>query len=214
MLGLVYYYRSRFSSQFESLYVNCSKIMLALSLLNYGVVLTWLNPLWGFEPVSATPVWNILLLAYGFPLVAAWLVYRHYDEAFRKVAISVTSVGFLIFVSLQIRHLWNGAVDIDLPFKDAELYTYSIVWLAISVLTILVATSRNETLFYRAGMALLIVVIAKIFIIDMADLEGLLQVASFMGLGLSLLGMAYLHQKIAGKRVPETGSADPDSSLS
>ncbi len=207
MLGLLYYYRSQFSSQFESLYVICSKILLAFSLLNYGIVLTSLNPIWGMEPVSATPIWNILLLAYGFPVVAAWLVYRYYDEEFKKVAIFITSAGLLIFVSLQIRHLWNGALDIDLPFKDAELYTYSIVWLAISVLTILVAASRNEQLFYRAGMALLIVVIGKIFIIDMADLEGLLRVASFMGLGLSLLGMAYLHQKIAAnKRFPADGS--------
>jgi len=30
----------------------------------------------------------------------------------------------------------------------------------------------------------------------MADLEGLLRVASFMGLGLSLLGLAYLRSKL------------------
>lgn len=199
MLGLVYYYRSQVSSHLESLYVLCAKIMLVLALLNYGIVLTVLNPLWSHEAVSATPIWNILLLAYGLPVVAAWLAYRYYDERFRMVAMSVTSAGFLIFVTLQIRHLWNGAIDLDLPFKDAELYTYSIVWLTISILTILVSTSRDQKLFYRAGMALLIVVIGKIFIIDMSDLEGLLRVASFMGLGLSLLGLAYLHQKIANK---------------
>lgn len=215
MLGLVYFYRSRFSSHFESLYVACSKILLALSLLSYGMVLTLLNPFWGIEPISATPVWNIMLLAYGVPVVAGWLIYRYFDETYRKVAISMTSVGFLIFVSLQIRHLWNGAVDIALPFKDAELYTYSIVWLAISVITILVAASKNEQSFYRAGMALLVLVIGKIFLIDMADLEGLLRVASFLGLGLSLLGMAYLHQKIAGnKRSPVTGSNETDATLS
>ena len=215
MLGLVYFYRSRFSSHFESLYIACSKILLALSLLSYGMVLTLLNPLWGIEPISATPVWNIMLLAYGVPVAAGWLVYRYFDETYRKVAISVTSVGFLIFVSLQIRHLWNGAVDIALPFKDAELYTYSIVWLAISVITILVAASKNEQSFYRAGMALLVVVIGKIFLIDMADLEGLLRVASFLGLGLSLLGMAYLHQKIAGNnRLPVTGSDETGTTLS
>ena len=59
-------------------------------------------------------------------------------------------------------------------------------------------------------MALLLVVIAKIFIIDMADLEGLLRVASFMGLGLSLLGLAYLHQKITGARNREPSSGPED----
>jgi uncharacterized membrane protein len=52
-------------------------------------------------------------------------------------------------------------------------------------------------------MALLMVVIAKIFLIDMDDLEGLLRVASFMGLGLSLLGLAYLHQRISRAKEDE-----------
>lgn len=41
----------------------------------------------------------------------------------------------------------------------------------------------------------MMLVIGKIFLFDMADLEGLLRVASFMGLGLSLLGLAYLYQR-------------------
>jgi uncharacterized membrane protein len=41
----------------------------------------------------------------------------------------------------------------------------------------------------------MMIVIAKTFLFDMADLEGLLRVASFMGLGLSLLGLAYLYQR-------------------
>jgi len=34
----------------------------------------------------------------------------------------------------------------------------------------------------------------------MSDLDGLLRVASFMGLGLSLLGLSYLHQSIQRSR--------------
>jgi uncharacterized membrane protein len=48
---------------------------------------------------------------------------------------------------------------------------------------------------YWAGFGLMMIVIAKTFLFDMADLEGLLRVASFMGLGLSLLGLAYLYQR-------------------
>ena len=36
----------------------------------------------------------------------------------------------------------------------------------------------------------------EIFLVDMSDLTGLLRVASFMGLGLALLGVAYLYQRI------------------
>ena len=44
---------------------------------------------------------------------------------------------------------------------------------------------------------MLALVIAKIFIVDMADLVGLMRVASFLGLGLSLLGLAFLHQRFS-----------------
>lgn len=50
---------------------------------------------------------------------------------------------------------------------------------------------------YRAGMALLGVVIAKLFLVDMSGLEGLLRAASFMGLGLCLLALAWLHRRLA-----------------
>lgn len=46
-------------------------------------------------------------------------------------------------------------------------------------------------------MGLLVFVIGKIFLVDMAGLDGLWRVASFMGLGLSLLALAWLHQRVA-----------------
>lgn len=198
-LGLVYAYRGRVSSHLKGWYVFCSHVLLALSLCNYLVVLTILNPLWSDETVAATPVWNILLLAYGVPVIVAGTVYLFYEGRVRQIAAHTAGAGLLIFISVEIRHLWNGVLDITLPFLDAELYTYSIVWLVLAITTILFAAGRGNHGFYKAGMALLLVVIAKIFIIDMADLEGLLRVASFMGLGLSLLGLAYLYQKIAQK---------------
>jgi uncharacterized membrane protein len=161
------------------------------------VVLTVLNPLWSDQAVGATPLFNLLLLAYGAPVIVAVLAYSYYDERFRTVASITAGLGLLIFVSMQIRHLWNGSLDLGIAFSDAELYTYSIVWLVLAVATILAAARLGSPLFYRAGMGLLLVVIGKIFIIDMADLEGLLRVASFMGLGLSLLGLAYLYQRVA-----------------
>jgi len=50
--------------------------------------------------------------------------------------------------------------------------------------------------WYRGGMVLLLFVVAKIFLIDMNGLEGLLRVASFLGLGICLLGLSLLHQKM------------------
>ena len=75
------------------------------------------------------------------------------------------------------------------------MYTYSVVWLLCAVTALLAGSWRYGTQVYRAGMALLALVIVKIFLVDLSDLEGLWRVASFMGLGLALLGVAFLHQK-------------------
>jgi uncharacterized membrane protein len=47
-----------------------------------------------------------------------------------------------------------------------------------------------------AGMVLLGLNIAKIFLIDMAGLQGLWRVAAFMGLGLALLGLAWMYRNM------------------
>ncbi len=54
-------------------------------------------------------------------------------------------------------------------------------------------------------MALLILTICKVVLVHMSGLTGLLRAALFMGLGLSLLGLAYLHQRF-GTADSEPGS--------
>jgi uncharacterized membrane protein len=71
---------------------------------------------------------------------------------------------------------------------------------------LLAGSLRYGRTVYQGGMALLLLVVAKIFLVDMADLEGLLRVTTFMGLGLSLLGLAYLYQRF--NLTP--GASDPE----
>mgnify|MGYP002861301498 CR=1 FL=1 len=40
------------------------------------------------------------------------------------------------------------------------------------------------------------VIIAKIFLVGMSDIEGLLRIASFLGLGMALLGVSCLHRRL------------------
>jgi uncharacterized membrane protein len=47
----------------------------------------------------------------------------------------------------------------------------------------------------HAGMALVCVVVAKVFLIDMAGLQGLLRVFSFLGLGAALVGLGYAYRR-------------------
>jgi uncharacterized membrane protein len=194
-LGLSYYNRARHSEHLQHFYTVCSRVLLVLALISYLLSLTALNPLNGEAPMSATRIWNILLLAYGAPVILAAIAWYAYDRRFRHFAAAIAGGGLFIFVSLEIRHLWHAALDLDLGTTNGEVYTYSAVWLAMAVATMLGATRFGSRDGYRAGIGLLVAVIAKIFLFDMAGLEGLLRVASFMGLGLALLGLGWLYQR-------------------
>ena len=76
-----------------------------------------------------------------------------------------------------------------------ELYVYSAVWLLFGVALLALGFLRNAAALRHAGMALVCVVVAKVFLIDMAGLQGLLRVFSFLGLGAALIGLGYAYRR-------------------
>ena len=54
---------------------------------------------------------------------------------------------------------------------------------------------RHTAAFRHAGMVLVCIVVAKVFLIDMAGLKGLLRVFSFLGLGAALIGLGYAYRR-------------------
>lgn len=158
---------------------------------------------WIWTNISSTPIVNLMLLSFGAPVLLGWLVSQYHAPAFKTKAIMFSGVAAFIFINLQIKHLWQGDILLYEPMQSGELYTYSIVWLTIAVVLVLggaLRSSKSNQTIYRVGIGLLGLVIAKLFLVDMSDLDGLLRVASFMGLGLSLLGLSYLHQRIQRSR--------------
>ena len=66
---------------------------------------------------------------------------------------------------------------------------------AVIIYATVYSAKNAHIILYKAGMALLGVVIGKIFLIDMAGLQGFWRVAAFMRLGLALLGLAWMYRK-------------------
>ncbi|WP_052063813.1 DUF2339 domain-containing protein [Nitrincola sp. A-D6] len=208
-LGLVYYYRSGMAENTRRLCLFASRLLLLAAVLNYLLLLSWLNPL--FNPqisLSSTPVFNGLLLAYAAPVLVFVLAARWYLQEYRTVFWGLAGVGSWIFVTLEVRHLWQGSLSTVLPMQSGELYSYSLVWLLMAASAMLLGSLRQWIRLYQTGMLLLLITIAKIFLIDMSDLTGLLRVASFMGLGLCLLGLAFMHQWLGVRRATVSQPAD------
>ena len=196
-LALVYYYRSNLSQNLQKFYVFCSKLLLIVSLASYFISITHNNPWWSGELISNIPIFNILLLAYGAPILLAILVALYHQPQYRSMALRFAGFASLLFITIEIRHLWQGS-DIGLSnnTSDGEIYTYSVIWMLMAIPAVLIGARQQIQELYKVGMILLIAVIGKIFLIDMAGLDGLWRVASFMGLGLTLLALAWFNKKL------------------
>lgn len=198
-MSLVYHYRAKVSESLEKLYTLYSHGLLLISSAAYAMIVlrTFGSDPWVYASVSERPIWNLMSFAFAVPVLVGCLFSRFYTQRHQRKALAFSGLAAFILISLQIRHLWSGTINLSTPAaSDGELYTYSFVWLVIALAAMLAGSWRFGQDVYRAGMALLALVIAKLFLVDMSDLEGLLRVASFMGLGLSLLGIHFLHQKL------------------
>ncbi|TVQ71283.1 MAG: DUF2339 domain-containing protein, partial [Oceanospirillales bacterium] len=92
-LGLVYYYRSFLAEQMQSLYRLTAQLLLIASVMNYLLLITWLNPLFNWnEAVSETPIFNLLLLAYGAPVLLFILAARFYDSQYKAIFWSLAGI--------------------------------------------------------------------------------------------------------------------------
>lgn len=172
----------------------------AAALLALIVQVVIANPV--FEPagVGPLPIANGLLLAYAVPAVMAVLARQWIDaEPDRRAAIltEVTaSILAFVYVSFEVRHFFDPSFE--RPGFDAEgleLYSYSIVWLLFGVALLALGFVRKAAAFRHAGMVLVCIVVAKVFLIDMAGLQGLLRVFSFLGLGAALIGLGYAYRR-------------------
>ena len=170
-----------------------------------GVQVLLANPVSDQADVGSWPILNGLLLAYALPAVMAAVARRWIDvEPDRRVAVlaeATASILAFAWLSFEIRHLFDpGFERPGLGAEGLELYAYSIAWLLFGVALLALGFVRRQPPLRHAGMALVCIVVAKVFLIDMAGLEGLLRVLSFLGLGAALVGLGYAYRRFAVTR--------------
>ncbi|MFI5000681.1 MAG: DUF2339 domain-containing protein [Reyranellales bacterium] len=160
------------------------------------------NPIFEEADVGQLPILNGLLLAYAAPAALAvlarrWLGAVESNKNVGLLAAVTASVLAFVYVSLEVRHFFDPGFEGDvLDVEGIELYTYSIVWLLFGVGLLALGFVRGAAALRHAGMVLVCIVIAKVFLIDMAGLQGLLRVVSFLGLGAALLGLGYAYRRL------------------
>ena len=74
----------------------------------------------------------------------------------------------------------------------------AIAWLARGIQT-------SSALLRIAGLLLLTLVTFKVFLIDAAQLEGVLRILSFLGLDIALIGIGWIYGKIMRRDAKAAG---------
>ena len=150
-----------------------------------------LNPVFTGEHVGDLPVLNKLTLGFLAPAALMMLIARELDgsEALRQLRLA-TMAGALVlafvWVTLETKHAFQGQRLVAWHRSDAEYYAYSVVWLAFAFVLLAAGLWRRQAALRHAALAVLLITVLKVFISDLAGLQGLYRVASFLGLGLSL----------------------------
>lgn len=186
--------------------LNYARYVLAAFFAGHGVLgltlaLTDQNPLLNpnADPVLGPPVLNTLVLAYLVPaLTIGFSVWRIKDmpRQIRLASYAIAGALIAVWFGLTIRHVWQGAAGMfeGNGVTQPELYTYTLVLLLVGAVLFYQSLARGSDVMRKAGLVVIGLAVAKVFLIDIAGLGGLIRVFSLLALGLGLAGLAWLNR--------------------
>lgn len=160
-----------------------------------------LNPLHTDESTGRIPFLNLLLLGYLLPGVAmgalAWYARRTRPRWYVAMLVLVASLLGFAYATLSVRRLFHGEfIGFWKGLSQLETYSYSALWLALGVALLTLGVRLNSHLLRIASAGLVVVAVAKVFLFDMSELEGVLRALSFIGLGAVLIGIGLFYQRM------------------
>jgi uncharacterized membrane protein len=142
---------------------------------------------------------NPILLGYGLPAALAItlaLIARHTRPMSYRVVASITSVTLALFyLTLEVRWLFHGP-ELAGPASDAEQYTYSTAWLIFGIVLLAAGVVLRSQPARLLALGVIALTIVKVFLFDTANIAGVYRALSVTGLGVVLLGIGWLYQRV------------------
>jgi len=154
---------------------------------------------------------NSLLFTLGLPAYVIHIFIRESDIFDRLPNINNFYKYFalilsFIVINMNVRFFFFHHMG-EKGFTNPEIYSYSAVWLLSGILFMVYAVIAEIKSYRIAALVILTITVFKVFIYDASALTGLLRVFSFLGLGLSLIGIGYFYSRFVVK-LPEPGKTE------
>lgn len=187
-------------STYRTSYLEVAGTPVALYLLLWS----WISNLNGAGnalPLPYLPLLNPLEIAHLIVLLSLYLWWRalpvlspvRLPQPISLSLIAATAFALLTASVLRAVHHFG-----DIPWQAAAMFdsrlaqaAVSITWALTGVGLMLAGNRRASRTVWIAGASLLAVVVAKLFLIELADRGGLYRIISFMGVGIAFLVVGY-----------------------
>ncbi len=159
------------------------------------------NPAFTGRAVAGGALLNGLLPGYAAPALAAFGLAR-VARASRPAWFVAAAAGLglmlgTLYLLLQVRFLFQGPdLSIWRGSGPQEFWAYSAVLIAIGVALLAYGLLRGNRPARLVSAGYMAAAILKVFIVDMSNLDGLWRALSFIGLGLVLMGMGLVYQRL------------------
>lgn len=170
------------------------------------------------EPLPYVPLINPLELGLLFALFGVYVWARsavtqlairkvHADHAL-QLLVGVSLFAFFTALVNRTAHHWGGVpFELDLLLASMQVQAgLSIVWTLMALSLMIGGHLRRRREVWLIGAALIAVVVAKLFFVELSNRGGLARIVSFIGVGILLLVVGYF-----APLPPKRADAAPDA---
>jgi uncharacterized membrane protein len=190
--------------RYRQTYLTLGLVPVVAFLLAWSLVVNLTSPgdPW---PLTYVPILNPLDLAQVFVVIAVitwffrvrpWMTELARGEGLKVFYMTIAVILFVWSNGVLVRslHHWAGV-----GFSPQEIWgsvlvqsAFSIFWAVLGLATVVAATRLRLRIVWLSGAGLLAVVVAKLFLIDLANTGTLARVVSFIAVGMLLLLVGYV----------------------
>ncbi|WP_340644941.1 DUF2339 domain-containing protein [Phenylobacterium sp.] len=176
---------SRLAPQMEDVADLAMMLAFGAAIMIFGYAA---NPWWGpiNRPLDSVAASALLLVLYA--LGGGLLILLSAESWLGRAAKVLAAMQVFILVTLGVRMAFRGP---DLAPADAEArletWVFSAVWALYGLAVMILGVRRHEIALRWTGLVLLLLTTAKVFLFDMARLDGVIRAASFLALGVLLI---------------------------
>ena len=155
------------------------------------------------EPLPYLPILNPLDLTTGFAALLAIAAYRLLaaeNDRVKAVQHLLPRLGAVVaYLWFNLMLLRSAAHFLEIPYQIEPLFRsqfvqamLSLVWSATALVLMRFSAGRRQRAPWMAGAGLLVLVVAKLFLVDLSNVGGVERIISFLGVGALMLAIGYL----------------------